>query len=203
MRLVLATRNAHKVREIQAALAGVGVDVLGMDAFPALPEELPETGDTFEHNAAEKARFVAAATGLPALADDSGIEVAALGWRPGVFSKRYSAEGTDEANNLKLLADLAGVEQRAARYRCVLALAVPPDPNGCSGPEAVVDGVCAGQIGYAPLGTGGFGYDPFFWPDDAPGRTMAELSLAEKNRISHRGRALARLPELLAATGLG
>lgn len=203
MQLVLATRNAHKVREMHALLVAAGFDVVGMDQFPALPEDLPESGDSFEHNAAEKARFVAAATGLPALADDSGLEVEALGWGPGVYSKRYSVEGTDEANNQRLLRDLAGVEQRRARYRCVLALALPSDPSGPPGAVATVDGACAGQIGHAPLGTGGFGYDPYFWPDDVPGRTMAELSLAEKNRISHRGRALARLSELLTAAGLG
>ena len=195
--LVLATRNAHKISEISAMLVDHNIVVLGLDSAPDMPDDLPEDGDNFVDNALQKARFVAAAAGLPALADDSGLEVEALGWGPGVYSKRYSVAGTDEANNQKLLAELGERPSRRARYRCVLALALP------DGKEASVDGLCEGHIGYEHLGEGGFGYDPLFWPDDAPGRTMAELTQAQKNAISHRGRALRRLGELLDATGLG
>lgn len=197
MHVLLATRNAHKVHEIAGALAALGWTVAGLDTVDGLPEELPETGDTFEANALQKARFVAAATGLAALADDSGLEVAALGWGPGVYSRRFSPEATDQANNALLLRRLAGVDDRAARYRCALALVLP------DGREGVVDGACPGRIGQLPRGQNGFGYDPLFWPDDAPGRTMAELTLAEKNQISHRGRALSRLPGLIAGLGPG
>lgn len=192
MRLLLATRNAHKLHEIQAALAGTPLELVGLDAISGLPDELPETGATFEENALQKARFVFEATGAAALADDSGIEVAALGQAPGVHSKRWAPEGTDEANNALLIASLKGATDRRARYRCALAYVLPP--VGGSEPLAgVVTGTCNGTIGYEPRGTGGFGYDPYFWPDEAPGRAMAELTLDEKNRISHRGRALLRL----------
>jgi XTP/dITP diphosphohydrolase len=137
---------------------------------------------------------VAEATGGWVLADDSGLEVDALGGRPGVWSKRYSAEGTDAANNAKLLLELDGVApaSRSARYRCVLAL-VGPD-----GRCATVDGTCEGRIAEAPRGAGGFGYDPLFLPTGRPGRTMAELAPHEKDAISHRGAAMARFGELLA-----
>ncbi len=200
MRLILATRNAHKLTEIALALQGTGLSVSGLNGVPGMPDDIPETGDTFEENALQKARFVFQATGLPVLADDSGIEIRALGWAPGVHSKRWTPEGTDEANNARLLRELADKDDRGARYRCVLAV-VAPGPEGPV--EGTVDGICAGQIGTTPLGTGGFGYDPLFWPEDQPGRTMAQLTMAEKNAISHRGRALARLPSLLARLGLG
>lgn len=198
MRLILATRNAHKLTEIAAALQGTGISVDGLDGVPDLPEDIPETGETMEENALQKARFVHARCGLPVLADDSGIEIRALGWAPGVHSKRWTPEGTDEANNAHLLRSLADQADRGARYRCVLAL-VARGPAGLV--EGTVDGVCTGTIGHVPLGTGGFGYDPLFWPDDRPGVTMAQLTMAEKNAISHRGRALTRLPELLARLG--
>lgn len=199
MRLILATRNAHKLREIALCLAGTGIAVEGLDGVPGLPEELPETGETFEDNALQKARFVFEATGLAALADDSGIEIRALGWAPGVHSKRWTPEATDEANNARLLRELEGKDDRAARYRCALAL-VAPGPDGPV--EGVVVGACPGTIGIDPLGSGGFGYDPLFWPDEAPGRTMAQLTMAEKNAISHRGRAIALLPGLARRLGL-
>ena len=201
MRLLLATRNAHKVREIQAALAGSDLSVVGLDDLPGLPDELPETGETFEDNALQKARFVFDATGEATLADDSGIEVRALGQAPGVHSKRWSPEGTDEANNALLLASLAGETDRRARYRCALAF-VLPQPGGADEISGVATGTCNGRIGFEPRGSGGFGYDPYFWPDEAPGRAMAELTLAEKNAISHRGRALVALRRRFEALGL-
>lgn len=196
MRLVLATRNGHKLAEIAAALAGTGLEVTGLDGIPGLPEDIPESGETFEDNALQKARFVFAVTGTPVLADDSGIEIRALGWAPGVHSKRWTPEATDAANNQRLLDELAGRDDRVGRYRCALAVVAP-------GPvEGLVDGTCWGVIGAEPLGTGGFGYDPYFWPDERPGVTMAQLTMAEKNAISHRGRALAKLPALLRHLGL-
>lgn len=160
-----------------------------------LPAELPdppETGDTFVANALEKATFVHERTGLWALADDSGLEVDALGGGPGVLSRRFSPEQTDAANNALLLRTLGDRTDRAARYRCVLALVGP-------GIRRTAAGSCEGVIGAAgPRGAGGFGYDPLFWPVATPGRTMAELSPAEKDAISHRGAALAQLDRLLA-----
>jgi XTP/dITP diphosphohydrolase len=190
MDLILATKNAHKLDEIRRILVDWPGAVRDLRDVPGLPDELPETGDTFVHNALEKARFIFEATGQVALADDSGIEADALGGAPGVFSKRFSPEGTDDANNRLLIERLRGRDRRA-RYRCVIAVVGP-------GFEGTVDGACEGQIAEAPRGHGGFGYDPYFLPDDRPGFTMAELSMDEKNAISHRGRALARLPALLA-----
>lgn len=190
MKIVLATRNDHKVAEIQALLVGIDVEVIGLGAFPSLPAELPETGDTFVHNALEKARFVFESTGLTAIADDSGLEVDALDGRPGVFSKRFSTEGTDDTNNAKLMGLLVGREDRAARYRCVIAVV---GPRG----EVTADGACEGVLGRCPRGAGGFGYDPLFWPVETPGRSMAELSMGEKNAISHRGRAARGLETLI------
>lgn len=189
MDLVIATKNSHKLAEIRRILHDWPGAVRDLHDVPGLPDELPETGDTFVENALQKARFVHEMTGMVALADDSGLEVDALGGAPGVHSKRYSPEGTDDANNRRLIRELAGLDRRA-RYRCVIAVVGP-------GFEGHVDGACEGFIAFSPRGTGGFGYDPYFLPDDRPGRTMAELSMDDKNRISHRGRALARLPELL------
>lgn len=190
MKLLLATRNAHKVAEIRAILSDLDAGLLTLDDVDGLPAELPETGTTFEHNALEKATFVSRATGLPCVADDSGIEVDALDGRPGVHSKRFHPSGTAEANNTLLLEQLAGRTHRTARFRCVIALVHGPV-------ELTADGRCEGRIGLQPRGEGGFGYDPLFLPDEAPGRSMAELSPDEKNAISHRGRAFAKLPELL------
>ena len=203
MRLILATRNAHKLDEIRLALSaageGQGIEVESLDGVPGLPDELPETGKTFEENALQKARFVNAATGAAVLADDSGIEVRALDWAPGIYSKRWSAQGTDASNNDRLMNELAGKSDRAARYRCALAV-VAPGPNGPV--EGVVVGEVTGNIGQLPRGEGGFGYDPLFWPDERPGQTMAELTMEDKNSISHRGRALLELPGLLRRLGL-
>ncbi len=190
MRLLLASRNAHKVAELRRMEPGI--DWVTM---PADLEDPPETGETFEHNALEKAEFVSRATGAWVLADDSGLEVRALGGQPGVRSKRYSLEGTDEANNQRLLAAMQGEQDRSARYRCVLALVGPAG-------KFTAEGACEGTIGDAPRGNGGFGYDPLFWPGAVPGRTMAQLSPAEKDAVSHRGVAMRKLPALLARAGL-
>lgn len=194
MKLLLATRNAHKVEEIRRIVADLDVQWVTLDDFPDLPE-LPETGDTFEANALQKAREAHRLTGLWAVADDSGIEFDALGGRPGVHSKRFSEEGTDEANNRLAVTLLADQADRTARYRCVVAVV------GDQG-EAVASGSCEGTFGFEQKGTGGFGYDPFFLPAEEPGRTMAELTPDEKHAISHRGRAFRKLGELLTQLGL-
>jgi XTP/dITP diphosphohydrolase len=175
---VLATRNAHKVRELDALLAPTGVDPLPDDV--TLP---PETGETFAENALGKARAAAQATGRPAIADDSGIEAAALGGAPGVRSARYAGEdASDEENLAKLLREAPAGSPLA--YVCALAYV---DPAG--GVERVFEGRCTGTLAADPRGTGGFGYDPAFVPDEHPDRTMAELAPDEKDAISHRGRA--------------
>ncbi len=189
MELLFATRNAHKASEVAALFAGTDVvlrtlDDAGIDVDP------PETGDTFVHNALQKAHYVYALTGLPCIADDSGIEVDALDGAPGVYSKRFSPEQTAEANNALLLHKLDGVDNRAARFRCVLAVVGV-------GEDTTFDGRCEGRIALGHSGTEGFGYDPIFLPNETPGRSMAELSMDEKNAISHRGRAFSQLPAFL------
>ena len=181
MRLVLATRNDHKLRELSELMRPFALDPLPDDV--ALP---PETGTTFADNALGKARAAAAATGRPAVADDSGIEAAALGGAPGVWSARFAGErATDEENLAKLLRDVPDDGDRRVAYVCALAYVDP----GRS--EDVVHGRCEGTLAHEPRGDGGFGYDPAFVPDDLPGdeRTMAELTREEKDAISHRGRA--------------
>ncbi|MFN8203668.1 MAG: RdgB/HAM1 family non-canonical purine NTP pyrophosphatase [Solirubrobacteraceae bacterium] len=178
MTLVLATRNAHKVRELAALLAPHDLRALPDDV--ALP---PETGATFADNALGKARAAAAATGGPAIADDSGIQADALGGAPGVRSARYAGEqATDEENLARLLREAPAGSGLA--YVCAIAYV---DPS--RGVEEVFEGRCTGTLAARPRGTGGFGYDPAFVPDEHPDRTMAELAPAEKDAISHRGRA--------------
>jgi XTP/dITP diphosphohydrolase len=188
MRLVLASRNAHKAREF--ALLMEPHELLPLPPDVQLP---PETGETFEENAVEKARAAAAATGQPAVGDDSGIEAAALGGRPGVRSARYAGEGATDGENLaKLLREAPAGS--GLTYVCALAYVEP------GGAVHVVVGRCTGTLASEPRGDGGFGYDPAFLPDDVPdGRTMAELSPAEKDAISHRGRAARGLLALLSA----
>jgi XTP/dITP diphosphohydrolase len=189
MKIVLATSNPHKLREVQALFAGSELEIVGLDEWPDLPEA-PEDEPSFAGNALQKARVVFEQIGLPTVADDSGIEIRALQWAPGVRSKRWTPEGTDDANNAKLLHELAEETDRVARYRCAIGLVT-------SAGERVAEGSCVGTIGSAPQGSGGFGYDPFFWPDAFPGRTMAEISLQEKNTISHRAEAFRDLPRLV------
>jgi len=199
--LVFATRNKGKLVELRQLLPGV--DVLSVDeAAQRLGIEIPETvedADTFAGNAIKKAREVSRATNLPALADDSGLEVDALGGAPGVYSARYAGEGAgDAANNTKLLAALADVpaDRRTARFRAVLALA---DVTGPLGSEVITaDGVCEGVVLDAPRGTGGFGYDPLFLFPDL-GQTFAELGVGTKGDLSHRARAMRAIkPRLLS-----
>ena len=170
-------------------LANTAWQVVGLQAYPELGE-IPEDHNTMVANAIQKAETVFKYTGRPTVADDSGIEIRALDWEPGVFSKRWTPEATDEANNTKLLRELDGVDVRFAQYRCAIALVTD------EGIETA-EGVCTGNIGHVPKGTGGFGYDPLFWPTAHPNRTMAEISLGEKNRISHRAAAFAHLPAML------
>lgn len=189
MQLLLATGNTHKITEVRALLAGTDLMLRTLADFPEL-EDLPETGTTFEHNALQKAHAAFQATGLLCVADDSGIEIDALGGAPGVYSKRFSPEGTAAANNALTLLRLQGVADRTARFRCVIAV-VGPDW------QRTAEGRCEGRIALAPVGEGGFGYDPLFLPDETPGLSMAQLDMAQKNAISHRGRAFRQLPSLL------
>ncbi len=193
MQVLLATRNRGKVREFRQLVADLsGVTLLTPDDVPGLPEVV-EDGTTFEANACKKALEIARASGMMALADDSGLEVDALGGRPGVYSARYAGEhANDSDNNQKLVAELRAlalpIERCTARYRVVLALAAPTGPLAQT--PHLEHGRCEGRIRLEPSGAGGFGYDPYF-EVDGYGRTMAELAPDEKNRISHRGRAMA------------
>ncbi|MEL6344054.1 MAG: RdgB/HAM1 family non-canonical purine NTP pyrophosphatase [Myxococcota bacterium] len=196
MKIVLASHNAHKLKEIQEILRGSPFEALSLDGFDGLPDDIPEDYDTFEGNALQKARFVFDRIGLTCVADDSGIAVDALNGAPGVHSKRYTPQATAPANNRKLLAELDGVTDRSARFVCVMAVV-------SAAGERIVRATCEGRIALEPRGDGGFGYDPLFLPEDTPGKTMAELSAAEKNAISHRGRAFAQLPQTLADLRLG
>jgi XTP/dITP diphosphohydrolase len=189
--LVLATSNPGKLREFREILGELSVTFESMAAFPEV--ELPEEGDDYEANAATKARVIAEATGRPALADDSGIEVTALGGRPGPRSARFGGEDLDDAGRLaKLLRDLdaTGTTDRSARFVCLAALAFP------DGEVITARGECPGRILDAPRGGRGFGYDPIFEVEPG-GRSMAELSPTEKNRISHRARALLSLRDVI------
>ncbi len=205
-RLVIATRSEHKLRELRELLQLehaelVTLDDLGVEGDPV------EDGETFETNAAIKARAAVRATGLPSLADDSGLEVDALDGGPGVRTRRYAGEdATDADNNAKLLAALDGLppERRGARYVCVLALAMPGDVGARGGQRLTFTrGTCRGRIATAPRGTGGFGYDPIFEPASEPpgGRTLGLWTPAEKNAISHRARAARRMAPRLADLG--
>jgi XTP/dITP diphosphohydrolase len=195
--VVLATRNPGKIREVRRLLAPAGLSLAGLDAFSNV-QEGEETGATFLENALLKARSAARATGLPAVADDSGLEVEALGGAPGVHSARYAGEPrSDAGNNTKLMRALERVPrgERGAAFRCVAAAALP-------GGEAIwAEGVWRGVVLEAPRGEGGFGYDPLFLDPEA-GRTAAEMPPGEKDARSHRGKAFrdlaARLPALLA-----
>jgi XTP/dITP diphosphohydrolase len=187
VRLVLATANPDKALEIAARLPGFEV----VPRPPELPD-VDETADTLEGNARLKAMAVSEVTGEVAVADDTGLEVEALGGRPGVWAARYAGPGATYADNVaKLLAELDGVDDRRARFRTV-ALARFPD-----GREVVAEGTVEGDIAGAPRGANGFGYDPVFVPDDGDGRTFAEMTRAEKQAVSHRGRAFRALAALL------
>lgn len=193
-RVVLATGNAGKQRELAALLAPLGIELILQTALGIPSAE--ETGTTFEANALLKARHAAREARLPALADDSGLEVDALEGRPGVWSARYAGpDASDEANNAKLLAELQGVpaSRRTARYRCVIAFVRDAD----DAQPLLAQGAWEGRIGDAPQGTGGFGYDPLFWPEGLD-VTAAQMEPSAKNAASHRGLALAELLRKLA-----
>jgi XTP/dITP diphosphohydrolase len=219
--IVVATRNRHKIEEIHLLLEGLPVRLMTLDEA-GVAAELVEDGATFAENAAAKAEQAAAASGQWALADDSGLEVDALGGRPGVISARYSGPGaTDASNNAKLIAEAraAGLDRPVARFRCTAALRVPsgeppfeglrdsgalpvpgearPAEVSLDGRTLSVDGAVEGVLVAEPRGKGGFGYDPHFLLPSL-GKTMAELSREEKNRISHRARAFGRMRALLS-----
>jgi XTP/dITP diphosphohydrolase len=186
MEIVLATKNRGKLREIKGILKGLSIEILTLEDFPGL-DLPPENADTFEENALVKARYVAQGTGLPALADDSGLEVDALAGAPGVRSARYAGPGASDKDNMeKLLEELKGIpaEKRSARFICVAAYAEP------DGVEKTFQGRFEGMIAESATGEGGFGYDPVFFIPEL-GRTAAELTSEEKNELSHRGQALA------------
>lgn len=194
MELLVATRNQGKLKEIRRLLEVQGLTVLSLDNFPQAPQ-VDEDGETFAANAVKKAQAMAHATGLPCLADDSGLVVAALQGRPGVHSARFAGvHANDQSNNRKLLDEMALVPEarRQAAFCCVMALCLPGEPARLF--EGRVEGIILGH----EQGAGGFGYDPLFWLPGF-GCTMAELPLDIKNRISHRGQALHQLVEFLAA----
>jgi len=206
LRLVIATRSIHKLRELGELLRLERGLLLSLDDL-GVPGEPVEDGATFEANARIKARFAAEATGLPSLADDSGIEVDALGGGPGVRTRRYAGpDATDASNNAKLLAALDGLppDRRGARYVCVLALALPEARGPRGGLRIEVRrGTCRGRIATSPRGDGGFGYDPIFEPaaERPGGRTLGLYSPAEKHAISHRARAARRMGPVLRELG--
>lgn len=189
-KIVLATGNKGKLREFRGLLEGVFGNIVSLNDLES-PPEVTEDGETFRENALKKARAISAYSGIPALADDSGLEVEALGGRPGVYSARYAGEGaTDRDNIRKLLVELKGVANRKARFVCVLALVTP------DGKEITAEGTCEGVILTGPRGEGGFGYDPVFFLQEYD-RTMAEIPAELKNRISHRALACESLAKHL------
>ncbi len=206
MKLVLATHNRDKAREIIDMLSGLDVEVVTLDSYPEFPATT-EDGDTLEANALKKAREASAHTGCSALADDTGLEVDALDGAPGVYSARYSGEGaTYKSNCAKLIAAMSDIPagKRTARFRTVMALILAPE-DASRMREAheflMTDGAIVGEIATTARGTNGFGYDPVF-VDTSSNRTLAEMTLAEKNRTSHRYRALIEMRELMLRTGL-
>ena len=205
-RLLVATRSVHKMRELRELLHLERAELVSLDQL-GIPGDPVEDGATFESNAALKARFGARASGLPTLADDSGLEVDALGGGPGIRTRRYAGEhASDDDNNRKLLAALEGLpaERRGARYVCALALALPGHAGPRGGLEVILTrGTCRGRIATAPRGTGGFGYDPIFEPASEPpgGRTLGLWSSPEKHAISHRARAARRMTPHLRSFG--
>ena len=184
--LVLATRNEGKIGEFKRLVSGFEIDIKSLKDFGPIPR-VEEDGETFEDNAVKKAQFTAKVLGFPALADDSGLMVKALEDKPGVHSARYAGEGsTDEANNSKLLKAMEGIEERAARFMCIIAIAVP------RGPALIYEATCEGVITREMIGENGFGYDPVFYYPPMK-KTFAQMSLEEKNSVSHRGKAMAEL----------
>jgi XTP/dITP diphosphohydrolase len=190
MKFVLATHNPGKLKEMSAILGGLGIEVL-LPSDLGIAVEVEETGETFAENAMLKAKAVCAAANLPAIADDSGLCVDALNGGPGVYSARYGGEGLDDRGRYTLLLNsLRGMPTRSAHFTCAVACAFP------NGDTLSAEGRCDGAIAYAPMGTGGFGYDPvFLLPEKA--KTFAQLSEEEKSAVSHRGKALAAFAQVL------
>lgn len=189
MKICFATNNAKKIEEVKAAL-GSDFEIVSLKDI-GCNEELPETGDTLDHNAFQKARFVKENYGVDCFADDTGLEVDSLNGDPGVYSGRYAGEPRSEERNIELLLkNLKGKEDRKARFRTVIALIL-------EGKEYAFEGIASGEIIEEKIGGGGFGYDPIFKPDRYS-RTFAELTMAEKNQISHRGKAVKALIEFLS-----
>ena len=187
MQFVLASHNKKKLAELSAIVSSLGIEIIPLPEGAPEPEE---DGKTFEENAFIKAKSAAEFTGLPALADDSGLCVDALDGAPGIYSARY-CEGTDEDRNAFLLKNMQDKENRACRFVCAIACILP------DGETLTVRGECEGKIAFEPAGEGGFGYDPLFLPDEFPGKTMAQLTAEEKDSISHRGKALRLLAKKL------
>lgn len=186
--LVVATRNPGKTAEIRELLKGFPISVKNLGDFGPIPEVV-EDGDTYDENAYKKASFTAKMLGFPALADDSGLSVDVLDGRPGVYSARYAGENATDADRCrKLLEEMKGRENRGARFECVISIAVP------SGPALTYEARCEGVIAEAPSGENGFGYDPVFYYPPLE-KTFAQLTQAEKNRVSHRGKALREVKE--------
>ena len=191
MKVVLASKNAHKLQELQDILSAQGVEVI-LESAAGVDVEVEETGTTFEENSLLKARAVMEASGLPAIADDSGLCVDALNGGPGVYSARYGGEELDDRGRYTLLLqNMRGQTTRAAHFACAIACAFP------GGDELTAEGRCDGAIAFAPMGTAGFGYDPVFLVPEK-GRTFGQLTAEEKGAISHRGKALRAFSEKLA-----
>lgn len=189
MKICFATNNSKKIEEVKAAL-GSDFEIVSLQEI-GCNEELPETGDTLDHNAFQKARFVKENYGVDCFADDTGLEVEALNGDPGVYSGRYAGEPRSDERNIELLLkNLGGKENRKARFRTVIALILEEK-------EYAFEGIASGEILKGKIGGGGFGYDPIFRPDGYT-QTFAELSLVEKNQISHRGKAVKALIEFLS-----
>ena len=190
--VIVATQNRGKVREIKKVLKGLGLQILSLNDFSGVPQ-IEEDGKSFLENAIKKARFYSRYFGRMTLADDSGLEVDVLKGRPGVYSARYAGEGAStRENNQKLLKEMERIplSKRGARFKCLLAVV------SIEGKELVVEGSCRGRIGFKEVGKKGFGYDPLFVLPSY-GKTMAQLSIEEKNRISHRGKALRKLRKII------
>ena len=190
--MIVATRNEGKIREIRMGLKGLGLQIHALNDFSGITE-IEEDGESFAENALKKARFYSRYFGKLTIADDSGLEVDGLNRLPGIYSARYAGErASSQENNRKLLRELEGVpiSKRGARFKCILAV-VSPD-----GREVIAEGSCRGRIAFREKGKRGFGYDPLFVLPKSR-KTMAELSLEEKNRISHRGKALKKLKRLI------
>jgi len=194
LELIIATRNRGKVREIRKALKGLGLRIHSLDDFSDVPE-IEEDGKSFTENALKKARFYSKYFGKLIIADDSGLEVDSLKGLPGIYSARYAGKGaSNRENNRKLLHEMEGIplSKRGARFKCAMAIV------SNEGKEVVAEGSCTGRIGIKEVGKKGFGYDPLFILPQY-GKTMAQLSLSEKNRISHRGKALKKLRKIICA----